>query len=986
MGGQTRGVPDVGARLTADRGDMHTNAPGTGLPKSLTIALVLLGALALAAALRTAVAEAAFSGSNGQVAFVEHGSHQLTLDNPFDEEGPRELLEVANPEATDLQHGVKNPVSAPSWSPDGTRLVFTRSVADGSQGKHAAVFVIDADGKNERQVSFPYDARLPSCPTCDDGEESWDYSPVWADDHSIDFIRYVAAGEDAPHYGQVASTVWRLNVDTGAGELVRHAPPAEGQFQGIVAAEPWTEPVAIFAAPTGFSLRGAKTDRVIASAPTGIQDVDASPNGTMIAYASTTPAGTIVHVVGSDGTPVEILNLGFWPAEVRFTPDANGLVVPGCADDEQGRQVCGWITRRLPDSEGDIRKQDPVEEPYLASAGATETPTLPGNRSNFDVQSQDPPIVYLPGFLGSEIACGGSKLWMDSLPPLTLSPMRLAADGESNEGCAGADANGELVGSFIGLDVYGHAAKWLEKMNPAGGWATFGWDWRRAPQASVADLDQLIDSLLANPLEKKQGVKKVSIVAHSYGGLLARTYIDDAAQAKKVGRLLTVGTPYWGAPKTIFGVTFGIELPTFSPLDAMIENADLKRFMANLASAYQLFPSDNYGPWLGVDGVAQDQAGVANFVASVGGNAAVLNAALQHHRETDGFLDDGGKIDLRAVVGLGLETIEGVDIHPTGDGAAADVSVRWGSGDVTVPARSAHQGPLGAEPLGDDVHVQYLCGVGHMGQTSDSKLQGAYARYLLEGRTPRKLDQPSCEPQGTEAEFFGDLSIPRPAATSSAPRRAAATASGPASLGDAELAGDAQVLRIPGHTIVETDGTRPLAFRDDGVSFKLTPLHGSERGPARMYGPVTGEVVLTPGGDGSATVTVDGVPVSGTQVEGGGPGGGPTPGAPRLRFASARRLAVRKGVVRVRLACDRAGARGVLSARAGKRFAGRAQLSWRSPGRLTVRLRLSRAARRALARHHRLRLRFAARVTDQSGQTAAATASGVAVARGAAKR
>lgn len=1005
---------------------MHTATPGTGHPKPLTtprparsggpprglaarLALALAAALALVAALGALPARAAFSGANGQVAWIEHGSHVLTLDNPWDEAPKNPLVEAANPEASGLEHAVKNPVSAPSFSPDGTRIAFTRSVDDGSLGKHAAVFVVDVDGTRLRQVTFPFDAQLDSCPTCDDGEASWDYSPVWVDDHRVDFIRYVAAGKDAPHYSQVASTVWQVDVDTGSGALVRHAPPSEGQFQGIVGAEPWTEPVAIFAAPTGFSLRGAKTNHVYASSATGIEDVDASPNGTMLAYATVTASGPAVHVLATDGTPVETFSLGLWPAEVRFSPDGNGLIVPGCADDAQGNQVCGYVTHRLPDPEGDVRPQDPVEEPYLASSGSPEAPTMPGNRANFDVQSQDPPIVYLPGFLGSEIECAGSKLWMEALPPLTLSPMRLGPDGESNEGCDGAGPNGKLVGSFLLLDVYGHAEEWLKKMNPAGGWAAFGWDWRKAPQASLDDLDVRISELLERPLALKQGVEKVSLVAHSYGGLLARTYIADPAHAKKVGRLLTVGTPYWGAPKTIFGVAFGIELPTFSPLDAMIRNPDLKHFMANLAGAYHLFPSDDYGPWLGVDGVAQDQAGVADFVASVGGNASVLGTALQHHREIDGFDDAGGTIDLRAVVGAGSETVEGVDIHPSEDGGSADVGVRWGNGDETVPARSAHQGPLGSEPLGDDVHVQYLCGVGHMRQTADAKLQGAYARYLLEGHTPRRLDQPTCQPQGTEAEFFGEISIPPPSASLPALHGAAARAAAGGNLGDAELEGDAQILRVPGHTIVESDGTRPLSFEAEGVAFQLTPLHGSSRGQALRYGPVSGEVVLAPRGDGTTEVTLDGSPLAGTPVEGGdpspgggsnegGPSGGPDtgpgatgdsgpaadgaqPGPPRLGFGPLRRLGLRRGAVAVRLSCDRAGAHGTLTARVGKRTVGRAALAWKRAGAITVHLRLARPARRALAKRRRLPLRLTARVRSGDGQTASATASARAVAR-----
>jgi triacylglycerol esterase/lipase EstA (alpha/beta hydrolase family) len=39
-------------------------------------------------------------------------------------------------------------------------------------------------------------------------------------------------------------------------------------------------------------------------------------------------------------------------------------------------------------------------------------------------------------------------------------------------------------------------------------------------------------------------------MAHSMGGLVTQAYISYAPYAEKVARAITLGTPYWGAPKS----------------------------------------------------------------------------------------------------------------------------------------------------------------------------------------------------------------------------------------------------------------------------------------------------------------------------------------------------------------------------------------------------------------------------------------------------
>ena len=376
-----------------------------------------------------------------------------------------------------------------------------------------------------------------------------------------------------------------------------------------------------------FSLRNLGTNVDIVSAP-GITDLDASPVGQTLAY-TTLVGGPRVHVIDWAGRELESFDTGLHLPQVRFTPDGNSIALKGCAKDRQQRRHCGIVvTHRLEEPDGDVRADDPLETPFLDMQAQIRVPAWPGGRPNFDVQSQDLPIILIPGFLGSEIKCDGEMVWMPAVPPITMRPMALSADGRSNQTCLSAEATGKPVGTFMLSDVYEHLDKWLEKLDPPAGGATFGWDWRRAPQESLDELEAKIDELLAkSELAKAQGAKRVALAGHSYGGVLMRLFINDEARSRKVARTLNVGVPMWGSIKPFFPLVFGVEGIGMGALDMFVENEDLKDTMRNFPGAYHLLAGDNFGQWLTVDGQMHGQTGVKGYLQSQGGNGVLFDDA-----------------------------------------------------------------------------------------------------------------------------------------------------------------------------------------------------------------------------------------------------------------------------------------------------------------------------------------------------------------------
>ena len=149
---------------------------------------------------------------------------------------------------------------------------------------------------------------------------------------------------------------------------------------------------------------------------------------------------------------------------------------------------------------------------------------------------------------------------------------------------------------------------------------------------------------------------------------------------------------------------------------------------------------------------------MAAFIGSVGGNQSLLAQARGYHESLyDGFYDFGGRIDVRAVVGTGLETVRSVDITHGPQGGFA-VTGRFGNGDSTVPGLSAAQGPVGTTtPLGDPVHLQYTCNISHVPLPGNGVVLEAYDDFLDFARVPRKLEPRPCSAGG--GSFWFDAGV-----------------------------------------------------------------------------------------------------------------------------------------------------------------------------------------------------------------------------------
>lgn len=452
-----------------------------------------------------------------------------------------------------------------------------------------------------------------------------------------------------------------------------------------------------------------------------------------------------------------------------------------------------------------------------------------------------PPIIFLPGFLGSRIVCDSGEAWPrlpDGLPrPLE---MLLQGDGviDARGTCRVPSGDPGLVQTVrlgpADEDVYGSTLAFLRRIAP-GRSHVFSWDWRKSPEQALQGLDDLVDRV------RRPG-GRVVLIAHSMGGLVTRWYLQDAALAAKVARAVTVGTPFHGSPKSLFALATGTESPAPSGFDALFDNDELQQFARNLQGLYFLWPSGAFGNWLTDTSrgpAALLPSAEQAFAARIGGNASLLRRAHEAHAAVLDAYPTAG-VDLRMFAGTAVNTPRAVHITPLPAGLAR-YEVEWGSGDGTVPRTSARMGS--AAPAG---RVHAVCGVGHVPLPGHPAVSSRIEGFLLRGDAVTGSD---CDRAAGGSEIY--LPIARlGVAAVAATVRAHGSQGAALSPAEAERRGLIEIVDVPGARIIATNADVPvtLTVAAAGMPLRVTPLTGDgTRGRPAFYPATPGTLTVSAG-------------------------------------------------------------------------------------------------------------------------------------------
>lgn len=280
------------------------------------------------------------------------------------------------------------------------------------------------------------------------------------------------------------------------------------------------------------------------------------------------------------------------------------------------------------------------------------------------------PVVFVPGFMGSELWLGSERIW-PNVKYLFKDPDLFVWTPDTRLEARGIVDQVVIVPNLIKQDQYNRLGDYLvEELGYRRGvdFFEFAYDWRQDVRQSARQLAQYVEEL---PV-----VGPVFIIAHSLGTQVARYYVERVGGKEHVQRLLLLGGPHRGVPKALTSLLVAPELLPFGLMGDKI-----RQVISTYPSSYQILP---------VYPCATDQQGEKiNFLERdfwvQDEHKPLLRAAQEFRRE----LGYQSSVPTISIFGYGLKTIAGISLQRLEQTISNIIYRQEPSGDNTIPQNSA---------------------------------------------------------------------------------------------------------------------------------------------------------------------------------------------------------------------------------------------------------------------------------------------------------
>jgi pimeloyl-ACP methyl ester carboxylesterase len=290
------------------------------------------------------------------------------------------------------------------------------------------------------------------------------------------------------------------------------------------------------------------------------------------------------------------------------------------APDASSSAVTTKLTHMLSVTTNAITARVPFasDGPYAISVINTSTGSTSNNRPVTAVAaSTRTPVILIPGVMGSKLnrfenGVVGEELWPGG-QLINHKVLKDNVEDPSNyrELLQRKVVATELIRDVYGSNIYGQLIDFLKRdlgytvyserpsvfscdeSQKKADLFLFPYDWRNSNWTSARDLFNFVQCIAHirfgnNPIPP---TFKVDIIAHSMGGLVARRYILNNPGTHHVDRMVTLGTPWLGAPKTINTMEFG---GNFEKMSAIILPSTIQQIAPYLKGVQELIPSQVY--------------------------------------------------------------------------------------------------------------------------------------------------------------------------------------------------------------------------------------------------------------------------------------------------------------------------------------------------------------------------------------------------------
>ena len=311
-----------------------------------------------------------------------------------------------------------------------------------------------------------------------------------------------------------------------------------------------------------------------------------------------------------------------------------------------------------------------------------------------------PLVVVIPGIGGSELAdasgtivyrAGLGSLLSVGRDPSVLDPNNelrpVGLIGPCSLICwqliTGYDGLLNGITKGLGLSPGRVVTAGKELVDPYATVVAFPYDFRRSVEQIADDLNRVVR-------ERAQG-RRVVLVAHSMGGLVAAWWWAFMSEGIDVDQIITLGTPFRGAAKALNVLVNGMRIGPFPATQAVTDTVRTWDSVFDLLPHYQVVDgNDKYRyPY-------ELPSGITSAVAGFSGKA--LNAYQKNRCLHDALVNkvaESGRNPFTVYYSQGHATLghASIDTHSDGlvvaKGNPRAIPASWDGGDGTVPAFSA---------------------------------------------------------------------------------------------------------------------------------------------------------------------------------------------------------------------------------------------------------------------------------------------------------
>jgi pimeloyl-ACP methyl ester carboxylesterase len=469
-------------------------------------------------------------------------------------------------------------------------------------------------------------------------------------------------------------------------------------------------------------------------------------------------------------------------------------------------KITPWLT------ENPIAPSTPIPDPVPVPVPTPNPVPVPTNRT---------PVIIIPGITGTELVReygNQEELWPSFARNMTNSSrlLDLSLNTNGTEDPQLPLRIGDIVRSAPTLHILDGLIADLVNAGYREGTDlfVFPYDWRLSNTESAQKLAQKIADVRSATEHQK-----VDLITHSMGGLIAKKYIADAGSAS-VRKLIFIGTPHLGSPKTFKVLMYGDDMGWNLFGFPLLSSDTIKTISQNMPAIYDLLPSKSYSQNTSTTSYVFDARNVSSasaagsylspsqieqYLSSEGRNSVLFPQAETLHSLTDGMNLSADSTYVFSGCGttktIGSFTLRDKLFIPLLGYVTDGVDIGYVNGDGTVPLYSAD--------TTNGTHY-YVKGSSHAQLPSADGVPQTIIAILNETAVPSKdsisTNRTSCSVSGTAVQKSGSVTMQ---IYDQQGRHTGVLSDGSIEHG------------IPGVEYTKIDGDVTFAFLPDGIQYRV---------------------------------------------------------------------------------------------------------------------------------------------------------------------